>query len=231
MPSHWSAVGRSLRKAVARATVHRGYRAVSGMATLAFAPFSRHANTAQFPSPLTAPAISPTRIIAALRPDSVVVIHMKGSKTTKPAVTQITMERADIRLVPSFMNKPLTPHSTMAKLAYTIQWITSSSNRKDYDRRQGQKHAPHLHLVQPLPQNYERQHHREHGKDSGEWSDYGSILFSQGSKVPESTQSGGNAAQEAIRDAATVAIHLPSHLQQHPKGDRQHAQGEQDLHL
>src|SRR3981189_2184323 len=87
MPSHCGAVGRSLRKAVARATVHRGYRAVSGIATLAFAPFSRQANTAQFPSPLTVPAISPTNITAALRPDSVVAFHMKGTKIRNPAVT------------------------------------------------------------------------------------------------------------------------------------------------
>src|SRR5207302_3185119 len=132
--------------------------------TLAFAPFSRHANTAQFPSPLTVPAISPTNITVPLSPDSVVAFHMKGTKARKPAVTQITMERADTRLVPSFMNRPLTPHSTMAKLAYTIQWITSSSHRKDYDRRQGQKHAPQLHFVQALPQHHECQHHREHGK-------------------------------------------------------------------
>src|SRR2546430_10159602 len=171
MPNHCRDVGRSLRNAVARATVHRGYRAVSGIATLAFAPFSRHANTAQFPSPLTAPAIRPTNITPVLSPDSVVAFHMKGSKTRNPAVTQITMERADTRLVPSFMNKPLTPHSTMAKLAYTIQWITCSSNRKDYDRRQGQKHAPRLHFVQTLPQHHERQQHREHGKHPGEWSD------------------------------------------------------------
>src|SRR5258708_21908787 len=118
MPIHWSSVGRSLRNAVARTTVHSGYKAVSGIATLAFAPFSRQANTAQFPSPLTVPAISPTNITAALRPDSVVALHMKGTKIRNPAETQITMERADTRLVPSFMNKPLTPHSTIAKLAY-----------------------------------------------------------------------------------------------------------------
>src|SRR2546426_6276555 len=121
MPSHWSAVGRSLRNAVARATVHRGYRAVSGIATLAFAPFSRHANTAQFPSPFTDPAINPTNITPELRPVSVVILHRTGSKTTNPAVTQMTMERAETRLVPSFMNKPLIPHRTMAKPAYAIQ--------------------------------------------------------------------------------------------------------------
>src|SRR5712692_2599274 len=117
MPIHWSDDGRSLRKAVARTTVHSGYKAVSGIATLAFAPFSRHANTAQFPRPLTVPAISPTNITVALRPDRVVTFHMKGTKRRKPAVTQITMERADTRLVPIFMNKPLTPQSTMATLA------------------------------------------------------------------------------------------------------------------
>src|SRR5882762_127043 len=223
MPSHWSAVGRSLRKAVARATVQRGYRAVSGIATLAFAPFSRQANTAQFPSPLTVPAISPTNITAALRPDRVVAFHRKGSKIRNPAVTQMTMERADTRLVPSFMNKPLTPHSTMAKLAYTIQWITSSSSRKNYDRRQGQKHAPHLHLVQALPQHHERQHHREDGKHPSEWSDHGSVLLSQRRVVSESTQPGSNAAQKAVSNSATVALQLPSHLHQHPNGDRQHA--------
>jgi hypothetical protein len=39
---------------------------------------------------------------------------MKGSRTTNPAVTQITMERAEMRLVPSFMNNPVTPHNRMA---------------------------------------------------------------------------------------------------------------------
>src|SRR5436190_3832166 len=143
MPIHWSDVGRSLRNAVARTTVHSGYKAVSGIATLAFAPFSRHANTAQFPSPLTVPAISPMNSTPALRPASVVPLQKKGSKTTNPAVTQMTMERAETRFVPSFMNKPLTPHSTMAKPAYAIQCITSSSNRKDHDGRQGEKHATH----------------------------------------------------------------------------------------
>src|SRR2546429_8483175 len=66
IPNHCSTVGRSLRKADARTIVHSGYRAVSGIATLAFAPFSRQANTAQFPSPLTAPAIKPTSITRAL---------------------------------------------------------------------------------------------------------------------------------------------------------------------
>jgi hypothetical protein len=84
---------------------------------LAFAPFSRHANTAQFPSPFTVPAIRPTKIIAALRPDNVVVVHRNGRRATNPAVTQITIERAETRFVPSFMNKPLTPQSTMATLA------------------------------------------------------------------------------------------------------------------
>src|SRR6202011_6119087 len=173
--------------------------------------------------PLTVPAISPTNITVVLRPDTVVALHMKGSKTRKPAVTQITMKEADTRLVPSFINKPLIPHSTMAKLACTIQWITSSSSRKDYDRRQGQKHAPHLHFVQTLPQHHERQHHCEDGKHSGEWSDHGSLLFSQRRVVSESTQPGSNPAQKAVSNSATVAVELPSHLHQHPDGDRQHA--------
>src|SRR2546430_691020 len=118
----------------------------------------------------------------------------------------MTMERAETRLVPSFMNKPLTPHSTMAKPAYAIQCITSSSNRKDHDGRQGEKHATHLHLVQPLPQHHERQHHREYGKQSGNWGDDGSILLSEGCIISESAHPGSNAAQNAVRDAATVAI-------------------------
>src|SRR5437879_11678499 len=92
MPSHWSAVGRSLRNAVARATVHRGYRAVSGIATLAFAPFSRHANTAQFPSPLTAPAIRPTNITPVLSPDSVVDFHLKETITRHTAVSETSLQ-------------------------------------------------------------------------------------------------------------------------------------------
>ena len=59
---------------------------------------------------------------------------------------------------------------------------------------QGQKHAPHLHFVQPLPQNHERQHDREYRKHSGERSDDGSILFPQGRIVAESSKPGCNAA-------------------------------------
>jgi len=102
-------------------TVHNGYKAVSGIATLAFAPFSREAKIAQFPSPFTIPAISPAEIAPALKPARVVILHMKGTRTTKPIVTQMTMERAEIRLVPSFMNNPQTPHSAIAKPAFASQ--------------------------------------------------------------------------------------------------------------
>src|SRR5581483_7615108 len=103
IPSHCRALGRSRRKAVARTTVHSGYKAVRGIATLAFAPFSRQANTAQFPSPFTAPARSPTNITPALSPASGVTIQRNGSITSNPAVTQMTMERAETRFVPSFI--------------------------------------------------------------------------------------------------------------------------------
>src|SRR5438105_12338317 len=135
----------------------------------------------------------------------------------------MTMERAETRLVPSFMNKPLTPHSTIATPAYAIQCITSSSDRKDHDGRQGEKHAPHLHLVQPLPQHQERQHHREYGKKPGNWSDDGSILLAEGGIISESPQSGSHAAQNSISNAAPVSIQLPSHLYQHTNRYRQHA--------
>jgi len=65
----------------------------------------------------------------------------------------------------------------MAKPAYAIQCITNSSNRKNYNGRQGQKHAPDLHFIQPIVQHHERQYYREHGKQSGNWSDEGNILF------------------------------------------------------
>ncbi len=171
---------------VAKTTVHSGYKAVRGMATLAFAPFSRHANTAQFPRPLTAPAINPTKITRALSPASVLPLHKTGSKTTKPAVTQMTMERAETRFVPSFMNKPLTPHSTMATLAYTIQCITNSSNRKNHNGRQRENHAAHLHFVQPLPQYDEGQHNREYREQPCHRSDDRSILLSQGRVIAKS---------------------------------------------
>jgi len=132
---------------------------------------------AQFPSPFTPPAISPAEIAPALKPARVVILHMKGTRITKPMVTQMTIERAEIRLVPSFMNNPQTPHNRIAKPAFAIQGMGSSSNRKDYDRRQRQNYAAHLYFVQTLAQHDERQYHREQGEQSGDRSDDRSVLL------------------------------------------------------